>query len=578
MKNPALDRYFTGRMFRRQYYPALIAAVVLSFGDVADGLVLGNRVGYIGLAAIALSMPVCQIFNVIMHGLGMGGSVQFSRQMAQAKREEAVAGFQGIVCIAALTGVAIALLGNLLIGSLLSLLGTVPADGELFTASRIYLGILLLGAPVLFLNYVLNYYMKNDDLEKKASVAFTVGNVVDIALNVVLVLFLHMGVAGASIATVAGQTVGTAISLIVIVRHRGALKLTPLKPDFSKVLSSFVNGFSASVEFLYSMVFLLIANRLLIRTVGGVGVAIFDVVLSVSYFVINLNDAAAKSSLPVISTYYGEYNEDGTRLSLVTGLKYALTSSVIVAALVFLFPDFICGFFGLSEAEMLGMGQDALRRYAVSIPLAAVCAMLCNFYEARQQEKDTLCLSTLRGLLPIALALFFMFFAPGQFWWLYLLTEALALTAFGIYRRFSFRPPFDRERIFRKTIYSRGVEISETTEQIETFCQKWEIPVKQQYIAAMAVEELCVATLDNGFRGKEDGFFQITMLVLEDGRLEVHIRDNADSFNPFAMEMHSNAADDDANLDALGVVTIKKKAKEFSYRHYQGFNTVILRL
>ena len=58
----------------------------------------------------------------------------------------------------------------------------------------------------------------------------------------------------------------------------------------------------------------------------------------------------------------------------------------------------------------------------------------------------------------------------------------------------------------------------------------------------------------------------------------MHIRDNADSFNPFAMEMNSSAADDDADLAALGVVTIKKKAKEFSYRHYQGFNTVILRL
>ena len=94
----------------------------------------------------------------------------------------------------------------------------------------------------------------------------------------------------------------------------------------------------------------------------------------------------------------------------------------------------------------------------------------------------------------------------------------------------------------------------------------------------MAVEELCVATLDNGFRGKADGFFQITLVVREDGNLEVHIRDNADSFNPFAMEMNAAASDENANLDALGVVTIKKKAKEFSYRHYQGFNTVILRL
>lgn len=578
MRSPSPDQYFIGRMFRRQYFPALIAAVVLSLGDVADGLVLGNSVGYIGLAAIALTMPVCQVFNVIMNGLGIGGSVLFSRQMAQGRRKEALAGFQGIACTAVLAGLVTAVFGVLLIRPLLGLLGTHPEDGELFHASSIYLSILMAGAPALFLNYVLNYYMKNDDLEKKASVAFTAGNIVDISLNVVLVLVLRIGVAGASIATVAGQTVGMTLSLIFIARHHGALKLRPLKPDFSETLSSFGNGFTSSIEFLYSMFFMLIANRLLLRTSGGIGVAVFDVVLSVSYFVINISDAAAKSSLPVISTYYGEYNEHGTRLALASGLRYALVSGAALAAAVFFFPGAILGFFGLSEAEILETGGYALKSYAPSIPMAAACAMLLNFYEARQQEKDTLLLSTLRGLLPIGFALLFQWAAPEKFFFLYLLTEAVTLAVFGIYKRLAPRAPFDRERVFRKTIYSKGTEISETTEQIEAFCERWEIPARQQYIAQMAVEELCVATLDNGFSGKEDGFFQITLAVQEEGSLEVHIRDNADSFNPFAMEMNSSAADDDADLAALGVVTIKKKAKGFSYRHYQGFNTVILRL
>ena len=33
-----------------------------------------------------------------------------------------------------------------------------------------------------------------------------------------------------------------------------------------------------------------------------------------------------------------------------------------------------------------------------------------------------------------------------------------------------------------------------------------------------------------------------------------------------------------ANLDALGIMTIKKKARSFSYRHFQGFNTVIIQI
>ena len=577
MKQQNLDKYFTGKMFRRQYFPALISAIVLSFGDVADGLVLGNSVGYIGLAAIALTMPVCQIFNVIMNGLGIGGCVRFSQKMASGHSDTALAEFQGVITVTAVLGVIIALLGNLLVKPLLYALGAMTEDGALFEASLIYLRVLLLGTPMLFLNYVLNYYMKNDDMEKQASLAFTVGNIVDISLNVVLVLVLRMGVAGASLATVAGQTVGVVISIVVICRRDCTLKLTPFKPDFSNVALCFRKGFYSSVEFLYSMVFLLLANRLLLRTVGDIGVAILDLVLSVSYFMFNLNDAAAKSILPVTSTYYGEQNEDGMRLSLMTGLRYAVCSGSLLALFIFFFPNLICRFFGLTEPLLLETGWTALRVFAVSIPLTAICSMVSNYDEACERERDTLVLNTMRGVLPIALALFFLVFDPDDFWLLYPLTEALSLAVFAIYKRMVHTPPFERDRIFRKTIYSNTLAITDTTQEIEAFCERWDLSPRQQYSAAMALEEICVAMLDNGFRGSENGFIQITLIAREDGELKLHIRDNAASFNPLAMEMDAVSVDGDSNLDALGIMAIKKKAKGFAYRRYQGFNTVSMR-
>jgi len=122
-----IDRFFTRRMFARQYLPALISAVVLSFGDVADSLVLGNSIGYIGLAALALTMPVCQVFNVIMNALGIGGSVRYATYMAEGRQDKALSGFCGVVCVTALSGILIGVLGNLFLTPVLSLLGTVPA-------------------------------------------------------------------------------------------------------------------------------------------------------------------------------------------------------------------------------------------------------------------------------------------------------------------------------------------------------------------------------------------------------------------------------------------------------------------
>ena len=94
----------------------------------------------------------------------------------------------------------------------------------------------------------------------------------------------------------------------------------------------------------------------------------------------------------------------------------------------------------------------------------------------------------------------------------------------------------------------------------------------------MSVEEICVATLNSGFQGKADGFIQIVLIALEEGGFELHIRDNAASFNPLALEMKENPDAEGANLDALGIVAIRRKTKSFSYRHFQGFNTVIIRI
>ena len=357
--------------------------VVLSFGDIADSLVLGHRIGYVGLAALALTMPVAQVFNAIMNALGIGGSIRFASRMARGQREEAAAGFQGVVCAAGAAGLGIALAGNLLLAPLLDLLGAPASEAGIHAAAGEYLRILLWGAPVLFLNYVLNYFLKTDDLEKEAGIAFTAGNILDIGLNIVLVLVLRMGVTGAGLATVAGQALSLTLSAAAIRRRGSALKLRGMKPDLEEAWKSFRVGLSSSVEFLYSMVFLLIANHLLIGTLGGAGAAMLDVVLGASYFMMNLYDAVVKSILPVVSTYSGERNAAGMRLALKTGLRYTLCSGAALGILVFAFPEAICRFFGMDDPALTALGRNALRLYALSIPLCGqdVCNRLLSAYQ-----------------------------------------------------------------------------------------------------------------------------------------------------------------------------------------------------
>jgi anti-sigma regulatory factor (Ser/Thr protein kinase) len=119
--------------------------------------------------------------------------------------------------------------------------------------------------------------------------------------------------------------------------------------------------------------------------------------------------------------------------------------------------------------------------------------------------------------------------------------------------------------------------IGDVSVEVMGFCEAFEASMKQQYFISMTVEELAMAILNKGLKGIDDGYIQISVLALEDNKFEIHLRDNAVTFNPFELE-HSGAVEGNTDFNAVGVSVIKSKAEKFFYRRYQGFNYLVLRI
>ena len=52
---------FTARMFRGLWVPAMLSSLGWALSDMADAVVVGQRLGAVGLAAIGLILPVYMI-------------------------------------------------------------------------------------------------------------------------------------------------------------------------------------------------------------------------------------------------------------------------------------------------------------------------------------------------------------------------------------------------------------------------------------------------------------------------------------------------------------------------------------
>ena len=168
-------------MLGRLLVPSMVAAIGLAAGDMADAVVIGQRMGATGLAAVSLALPVFMMINVLVHGLGIGGSVRYSKYMGEGKEEKAVENFNQILLAGLTVSAFLAAFGNLFLAQVMALLGVKKDAGMLYEVSREYVRTIFTGMPVLFISYILNYYLRNDDNQKLASFGFTVANLCDVA-------------------------------------------------------------------------------------------------------------------------------------------------------------------------------------------------------------------------------------------------------------------------------------------------------------------------------------------------------------------------------------------------------------
>ncbi len=568
---------FTNTMFGRLFGPAIISSLGWALSDMADAVVVGQRLGTTGLAAISFILPVYMINCTMAHGFGVGGTVRFSNLLSKGKKDEARANFSTISLTALFFSVLTAVLGLIFIDPLLKVLGTVKEDGAVYAATKQYLEILVASTPLFYFSNIFNYYLRNDENQKLAAVGSVTGNICDIFLNIFLVLILGLGTRGAALSTSLGQVIAIAIYVPGLLSKKHNLRITFNGTEsLGQAFSCFRLGFGTSITYLWQMIFFLICNNLLMRIGGEESVAVFDVLQNTSYLILYLYEGTARAMQPLASTYHGEENERG-KIELI---RVGFLSGIGIGTAIILFIEFcpqaICMLFGVT-GDAIANTSFALRVYAVGAFFAGINILLSNYYQSCEQERTSYLIENLRGaviLIPAAIGASFL---PTKFFWfIFPLTEVLTFVIYLCLRNVKKYKieSIDRDRVFDGVIFGNADDITRTSQEASKFCEKWKINPNQQYFVTMAIEEIGMSIVTQGMKDMDEGFLQITLIVREDGEVEIHLRDNAVTFDPFSMETSRAGENENFDMDAMGVFVIKNKAKDFHYRHYQGFNSI----
>lgn len=225
--------------------PVVINSFLQTMYNLTDTYWLG-KLGTEELAAINLVTPMQNIVINFGSGITVAGSVLISQYLGAKKDEDARSMANQIFACAMIFSVVCAGLCAAATPSIVTWLG---AEGETWSCSRTYLQLVILDMPFL---YMVNMYAAINQAQGD-TVRPMFLNLFGITLNMILdplfMIVLHMGVAGAALATVGAKAVPAVIAFILLLNKDKDiyLNLRSLKFEKEKLKNILVIGLPTAI-------------------------------------------------------------------------------------------------------------------------------------------------------------------------------------------------------------------------------------------------------------------------------------------------------------------------------------------
>ena len=313
------------------FIPVALGTFFQQMYNTVDALVVGNFVGMNALASVGgLTGTVINLIVGFFVGISSGATVAIAQHYGADDKE----GISKVVH----TTAALALC----VGAVLMVVGILFVPNTL----RLY----NIGSGVL----------RAVGDSKRPMVYLIVCCLVNIVLDLVLVLFFNMGVAGVAIATTLSQCVSAVLVTIRLIKTKDSYKLTPQKIRFhaAETASILRIGLPAGLQSLmYSISNVFIQSR--INLYGSDTVAAWTVLGKVDGFNWLIMGAFGISITTFVGQNFGAGKMDRVKRSIwVTG-GMTLAFTVIFSVIVMVFGKSLYRIFGADEA-VLQVGMQML--------------------------------------------------------------------------------------------------------------------------------------------------------------------------------------------------------------------------
>ncbi len=386
-----------GKLLVQYSVPAIIAMTVTSLCNIIDSIFIGQGVGALAIAGLAITFPLMNLVVAFCTLVGVGGATISSIFLGQQDRVRTTEVLYNVLIMCLVNSVCFGGLTYLFLDSILLFFGASP---DTLPYARDFMQVILLGTPIAYVFIGLNNVMRATGYPQKAMYSSLLTVVFNVLTAPIFIFVFGWGIRGAALATVVSQTVAMVWVLahfynkknfIHFDRRHSRLKWRIVSQIFSIGMAPFLMNVCACVVVIF-------INNALRSHGGDMAIGAYGITNRSLMLLVMVVMGITQGMQPIIGYNYGAQQYDRVRKTLWYGIFAGVGVTTVGFALCELFPRAIVSMFTTSE-ELIALSVTGLRLCCAAFPFVGCQIVISNFFQSIGRAPVSIFLSLSRQLL-----------------------------------------------------------------------------------------------------------------------------------------------------------------------------------
>ncbi len=358
--------------------PAVISQVIASLYNIADRIFIGQGVGALAIAGLAITMPLMNIIHAFGALIGVGSASRMSIVLGKKDVDWAENILGNSTIFTFILGGIVMTFCYTFMNKILMLFG---ATAETISYAREYMLIVLPGMFLTTLTFNLTGLIRATGYPQKSMYILAGGAILNVILDPIFIFVFDWGIKGAALATTLSMTSTAIIAVLHFINpksfirykaHAWKLRLYIFRNIMMIGLSPFLMNFAAAAV-------VAILNKQLITYGGDLAVGAYGIVNTFGNFMVLFILGICQGMQPIAGYNYGAGRKERLKEVYFLTMKLCVSIGLIGAVVSCVFPRYMTMIF-TTDTQLINISANAMTFLMIMFPLIGFTITNSNFF------------------------------------------------------------------------------------------------------------------------------------------------------------------------------------------------------